>query len=136
MKSSDLAELHVGSSLVSDVLGMMVFALVLVATEVVGGILNIELPKVPSLCSRVAWSSVRSVDGAALNSWTPSLSYVGASFSRSRRAVVAPSGVEIVRGRTWSLSNGLSPLPGIMTSVALLDPGAEPTAMPNSLIVS
>ena len=117
-------------------MGVAVLALVLEATAVVGAMLNMELPSVPSRSSRVAWSSVRSVGGAALNSWTPSLSYVGASFSRSRRAVVAPSGVAMVSGRTCILSNGLRPRPGIMTRVARLDPGAEPTEMPNSLMVS
>ena len=56
--------------------------------------------------------------------------------ARSRRAVVAPSGVAMVSGRTWILSNGLSPRIGIMISVARLDPGPEPTEMPDSLIVS
>ena len=74
MKSSVRAELQVGSSLVREVLGLAVLALVLEATAVVGAMLNIELPSVPSRSSRVAWSSVRSVGGAALNSWTPSLS--------------------------------------------------------------
>ena len=74
LKSSVLAVLHVGSSLVSEVLRLRVLALVLVVTAAVGGMLNMDLPRVPSLCSRVAWSSVRSVGGAALNSWTPSLS--------------------------------------------------------------
>ena len=50
--------------------------------------------------------------------------------------MVAPSGVAMVSGRTCILSNGLRPRPGIMTRVARLDPGAEPTEMPNSLIVS
>ena len=68
MKSSVRAELHVGSSLVREVLGLAVLALVLEATAVVGAMLNIELPSVPSRSSRVAWSSVRSVGGTALNS--------------------------------------------------------------------
>ena len=54
VKSSDRAELHVGFSRVRDVLGLTVLALVLEATAVVGGMLNMELPSVPSLCSRVA----------------------------------------------------------------------------------
>ena len=49
-------------------LGLAVLALVLEATAVVGAMLNIELPSVPSRSSRVAWSSVRSVGGAALKS--------------------------------------------------------------------
>ena len=59
MKSSVRAELQVGSSLAREVLGLAVLALVLEATAVVGAMLNMELPSVPSRCSRDASRGLR-----------------------------------------------------------------------------